>query len=174
VSHAEPTLVYLAHRDALVQYAKAIIGDATRAEDVVQEAYIRFSTASGKVAERGQPIVHPLGYLYGIVRNLALDWVRRASRDATPSSLDSNEIAAVASDTPTAETVLLHRDELRVLAEALAELPERTRLAFNMSRLEGHSLQEVAERLGVSVSRAHQMVRTAMIHGARRLRGVPR
>jgi RNA polymerase sigma factor (sigma-70 family) len=173
VSQAEPTLVYLAHRDALVQYAKGIIGDATRAEDVVQEAYIRFSVASGKVAERGQPIVHPIGYLYGIVRNLALDWARRASLDAA-RSLDGAEIASVASDTPTAETVLLHRDELRVLAEALAELPERTRLAFDMNRLEGRSLQEVADRLGVSVSRAHQMVKTAMIHATRRLKGVPR
>ena len=172
VSHAQPTLsVYLAHREALVQYAKAIVGDVSRAEDVVQEAYIRFSAASGNVAARhDQPIVNPIGYLYGIVRNLALDWARRSSRDAAMSS-ESDEIASVASDAPSAEAVLLHRDELRVLAAALVELPERTRLAFNMNRVEGRSLQEVADRLGISVARAHQLVKTAMLHGARRLKG---
>ena len=83
-------------------------------------------------------------------------------------------VAEIACDQPSAEVVLLHRDELRVLAAALAELPERTRLAFNMHRLEGRPLREVADRLGISITRAQQLVKAAMVHGARRLRdGAP-
>ena len=76
----------------------------------------------------------------------------------------------MASDQPSVETVLVHRDELRTLAAALVELPERTRLAFNMHRLEGRPLREVAERLDISITRAQQLVKAAMVHGARRLR----
>ena len=175
MSPAQSALVlYLAHRDALVKYAKGIIGDSARAEDVVQEAYIRFSTASGKAEALGdQPIVHPLAYLYGVVRNLALTWAKRSSLD-TVLPPDSQEIASVASDAPSAEAILLHRDELRTLADALAALPERTRLAFNMSRLEGRPLHEVAARLGISHSRAHQLVKTALIQAAKSLKELPR
>ena len=69
------------------------------------------------------------------------------------------------------ERVLFYRDELRVLSEALAELPERTRIAFRMYRLEGRTLQAIADHLGVSVVRAHQLVKEAIFHAARRLDG---
>ena len=63
----------------------------------------------------------------------------------------------------------IDRDELRVVAEALDELPERTRIAFEMHRMAGQSLQEVADHLGVSVTLVHQMVRKALVHCAQRL-----
>ena len=167
---SDTTSLFIEHRHSLVDYAAGIMGSRAQAEDVVQEAYIRFTAASGRaLAEQGQAIVNPLAYLYAIVRNLALSWARRSSLE-TPASPSSDEIASVASDVPSAELVLLHRDELRELAAALVELPERTRLAFNMSRLEGRPLREVAERLDISITRAQQLVKTAMIHGAKRLR----
>jgi RNA polymerase sigma-70 factor (ECF subfamily) len=64
----------------------------------------------------------------------------------------------------------MHREALRVLAEALIELPARTQLAFSLHRVEGRPLREVAERLDVSVARAQQLVKAAMIHATRRLR----
>lgn len=167
---SDTTSLFIEHRRSLVDYAAGILGSRAQAEDVVQEAYIRFSAASGKASvEQGQAIVNPLAYLYAIVRNLALTWARRSAIEtAVPPG--SEEIASLASDQPSAETVLVGRQELRVLAAALAELPERTRLAFNMHRLEGRPLREVAERLDISITRAQQLVKAAMIHGARRLR----
>ncbi len=167
---ADTTSLFIEHRRSLVDYAAGILGSRAQAEDVVQEAYIRFSAASGQAAaEPGQAIVNPLAYLYAIVRNLALTWARRSTRE-TIVAPGSEEIASVASDQPSAETVLVHRDELRTLAAALVELPERTRLAFNMHRLEGRPLREVADRLDISITRAQQLVKAAMIHGAKRLR----
>ena len=75
------------------------------------------------------------------------------------------------SDAPSAEQVLFYRDELRVISDALAELPERTRIAFRMYRLEGQTLQAIADHLGVSVVRTHQLVKEAILHAARRLDG---
>jgi len=67
--------------------------------------------------------------------------------------------------------VLYYRDELRVLQEAIAELPERTQTAFYLYKIDGCTLQQVADRLGVSVVRAHQLVKEAGLHAARRLFG---
>jgi RNA polymerase sigma-70 factor (ECF subfamily) len=167
VSSADPTLaLYLKHRGSLVNYANGIVRDRAGAEDVVQEAYLRFSSASGD--ER--PISSPVSYLYRIVRNLALDWVSRTSD--TSSAGQTWALEQVAEEGPTAEEVLHYRDELRILTDALAELPERTRLAFTLYRLEGRTLQQVADRLGVSVVRAHQLVKEAILHAARRLDGM--
>jgi RNA polymerase sigma factor (sigma-70 family) len=167
VPHNESALsFYVAHRGALVKYARGIVGDRAHAEDVVQEAYIRLS-AQGRDGQPREPIAHPVSYLYRIVRNLAFDWVKRASIEAAP--LPSEVMERVPNDAPTAEDVLVHRDELRVVAAALAELPERTRIAFNMVRLEGRTLRDVADRLGVSVVRAHQLVKEAVLHGSRKL-----
>jgi len=158
--------LYVAHRGALVKYANGIVGDRAHAEDVVQEAYIRFS-ATGREGRPREPIAHPVSYLYRIVRNLAFDWVKRASSEGT--SVQSETLERLANDAPTAEDILFYRDELRMVAEALAELPERTRIAFNMVRLEGRTLREVADCLGVSIVRAHQLVKEAVLHGSRKL-----
>lgn len=167
VASADPTLtLYLEHRGSLVNYAHGIVRDRGGAEDVVQEAYLRFRTANDDT----RTIAHPVSYLYRIVRNLAVDWVRSAGEATSPA--EPAAIENVAHEAPTAEDVLYYRDELRVVADALAELPERTRLAFNMYRLEGRTLQQVADRLGVSVVRAHQLVKDAVLHAARRLDGL--
>jgi RNA polymerase sigma factor (sigma-70 family) len=169
VASADPTLaLYLEHRGSLVNYANGIVRDRAGAEDVVQEAWLRFSAATG--ADRaGAEIGQPVAYLYRIVRNLALDWVTRAADASRASAVTA--IEQIPHETPSAEQVLFYRDELRVLADALGELPERTQLAFRLYRLEGRTLQQVADRLGVSVVRAHQLVKDAVLHAARRLDG---
>lgn len=167
MSSADPTLaLYLKHRGSLVNYANGIVRDRAGAEDVVQEAYLRFSSAS----RDERPISSPVSYLYRIVRNLALDWVHRTSDAATSGQAPA--LDQVAHEGPTAEDILHYRDELRILTDALAELPERTRIAFTMYRLESCTLQQVADRLDVSVVRAHQLVKDAILHAARRLDGM--
>ena len=164
--------IYLNHRSALVDYAAPIVGCRARAEDVVQDAFLRYSaqqaagTADG-TSNPGQAIAHPVSYLYRIVRNLALDGVRRSA--VSGESADETTLARLPTATATPEQTTLDRDRLRVLAEALTELPERTRIAFDMHRIEGRSLQEVADRLGVSVVRAHQLVKDALRHASLRL-----
>ena len=161
---SDTTTLFVEHRGSLVNYANRILHDRAGAEDVVQEAWLRFSAA----ADNGQ-IVNPVSYLYRIVRNLALDWARRRSFEV-PRVADP-VMESVPSDVPSAERILFYRDELREIADAIAELPERTRRAFTMYRLEGCTLQQIADHLGVSVVRTHQLVKEAILHAARRLDG---
>ena len=164
---ADPTLaMFIEHRSELLKYASRIVRDHASAEDVVQEAWLRFSERSGQPSG----IAQPRAYLFTIVRNLALNWVSRASaRSQVPLSPALAEI--VAADTPTAENILYHRDQLRVLTEAVAELPERSRRVFVMYRLDGLTLQDIADRLGLSLGRTHQILKEAGLHAARRLCG---
>lgn len=163
---AETLALYRENRDELLKYAVRIVRDRASAEDIVQEAWLRFSDRLQQGGEVGQP----LSYLYTIVRNLALNLVRRAAMQgkvvvAVP------EVENVIHDAPTAEQVLYYKDELRVMANAIAELPERTRIAFRLYKIEGRPLHEIAARLDISVPRVHQLVKEAGLHAARRLLG---
>ncbi|MBE7375804.1 sigma-70 family RNA polymerase sigma factor [Pseudomonas lopnurensis] len=153
------TDLFVTHRKALVDYAAPITGCRAEAEEVVQEAWLRFSQA-----ERSN-LAQPLAYLYRIVRNLALDLTRRAGSNQRQD--DANDLLAeLPASTPSPEQQLCQQDELRLIAEALARLPERTRIAFEMHRLGGYTLQQIAAHLGISVGLAHQLVRTALGHCA--------
>lgn len=153
--------LYLTHRAALIDYATPIVGCRARAEDVVQEAYIRFVPARATDSRIEQPVA----YLYRIVRNVALDWTRRF---AAETRRDDAGIAGVAA-TPSPEETALYRDALRCVEAALAELPDPVRTAFEMHRLGGLTLQQIAARLGVSTATAGRWTQDALVHIARRL-----
>ncbi len=158
--------LFVTHRQALVEYANSITGNRALAEDIVQEAWLRFDAAS-----RDRFLEDAKGYLYRIVRNLALDGQRRAARENRLIARDGFEEAAnLRSDgKPTPETVALYKDEIRCVMDAMAELPERTRIAFEMHRFGGATLKEIAEFLGISVSLAQMLVVDGAEHCKQRL-----
>lgn len=153
--------LFLAYRSALVNYATPIVGDRAQAEDVVQEAFIRFMQAQGSAMHQ------PAAYLHRIVRNLALDSVRRR---ATEQRHQLEPPWWMTPDSPrTPEQELHHRQDLQRLARVLDTLPEQARMALTMHRFQGHTLQEIAQRLDISLSKAHRLVRDALVLLAREL-----
>lgn len=153
-------------RRNLIRYASRITGNRDHAEDVVQEAYLRL----GEMA-RKQHLASPGGYLARIVRNLAIDRLWRSRRDVEVFAPDGQvALDGLAADQPTPEQVVLSRNELARLEAALAELPERVRIAVEMHRFGGAKLREIAAELGVSVTVAHELVVTGVAHCRSRLR----
>lgn len=168
MSPADPTLtIYMAHRGELVNYANGIVGDRARAEDVVQEAWLRFCAAM-----QGRPLDEPVGFLYRVVRNLAIDGRRRLIREekVVPPQATAARAEAAVHDYPSPEAEAVAREELRLLQEALAELPERTRIALEMRRFGNFKLREIAAHLGVSVTVAHEIVAGGIAYCRRRVR----
>ncbi|GBR00584.1 RNA polymerase sigma-24 factor [Gluconacetobacter liquefaciens NRIC 0522] len=159
--------LFMTHRQRLVDYATTMLGSAAQSEDVVQEAWIRFSGAADPGALR-----EPLRYLFRIVRNIVVDGHRaQVSRGrylvaaSTPETTLSRP-----DDRPAPEAEILHRQQLAIVQEALAELPQRTRRAVELHRLEGLKTREVAERLGISVTRTHTLIAEGVAHCRRRLK----
>ncbi|MEM6677497.1 MAG: sigma-70 family RNA polymerase sigma factor [Pseudomonadota bacterium] len=140
-------------RGDLHALAERILRDHALAEDVVQESWLRWR-------EKGSGARVARALLRRIVRNLAIDRLRHERSERARQ-------AAVATSEPwslDAEETVTHRQRLARAQEALNELPDRTRRAFVLRRIEGRSLAEVASALDVSVPRAHQMVARAIAH----------
>ncbi|WP_212632116.1 sigma-70 family RNA polymerase sigma factor [Pseudomonas sp. KB-10] len=145
--------LYLSHRSGLVDYAAPIVGSRAGAEDVVQEAWLRFVAVQGAITQ-------PASYLYRIVRNLALDHVRRDRGES--SGDDASWLDSIADQAPGPEAHAVSRNELQRVGEALERLPERTRRAFELYRLQGYTLQQVADAMDISIGTVHQLVHTAL------------
>lgn len=153
-------------RRDLIRYASRITGDRDHAEEVVQEAYLRLGEMAAK-----QPLARPGGYLARIVRNLAIDRLWRSRREEAAFAPDGEAaLASAVSDEPTPEQTVLARDEFARLEAALAELPDRMRIAVEMHRFGGAKLREIGEELGVSVTVAHELVVGGVAHCRSRLR----
>jgi RNA polymerase sigma factor (sigma-70 family) len=146
--------LYVSHRRALLTYAHRIVRDPGRAEDVVQEAFLRLRTASA-----ANLLDEPVAYLYRIVRNLALDLQRHLTFEGRHEVAGADELAAkVAEALPSPEAAAAARQEFRNLLKAIDELPSRTRIALEMHRLGGFKLREIAQHLGISISTAQALV----------------
>jgi RNA polymerase sigma factor (sigma-70 family) len=165
--------LYLIHRSALIDYATRITGSRSWAEDVVQDAYLRVvasgsRNATDEVGRHKREIVRPIAYLYRIVRNLSVDRMRCLSTESLDwQSSEAVDLAVAPLSSP--EHELSYREQLRLAAKALAELPPRTQTAFEMHWLGGHTLHEIAAQLDVSVTLAHHLVRRAAAHCKARL-----
>jgi RNA polymerase sigma-70 factor (ECF subfamily) len=149
--------LFIAHRRPLVEYATGIVGSRAHAEDVVQEAWFRLSRLDDGVVRE------PRSYLYRLVHNLAIDTRRRIARELG-RNVPEEVALSIADEAPSSEQAFAGQEELRLVLEALAELPERTRLAVRLNRVEGLKLKEVAERLGMSVTRTHALIASAIAH----------
>ncbi|GFE72992.1 sigma-70 family RNA polymerase sigma factor [Novosphingobium sp. TCA1] len=150
--------VFTKNRSALIRYASTITGDIGLAEDVVQDAWTRFIDAA-----EVQAIHEPDRFLFRIARNLALDARRRRAFEGRLFAQDATDAAQrIASDMPSAQASAEAADELAHIMDAVSRLPERTRQAFLLHRVEGLTLVEVGARLGLSKSLVHELVVSAL------------
>ncbi|GBQ99344.1 DNA-directed RNA polymerase sigma-70 factor [Gluconacetobacter liquefaciens] len=149
--------VYLSHRARFVEVAAAIVGCRARAEDIVQDAFLKVTTAQ----RQGIAIQHPLPYLLQAIRRLAIDRLR-FGRVRNEEDICNSAIQGLLADPLSPESHAESREALAIVERALATLPARTRLAFEMKRLGGCKLREIAETLDISIVRAAQLINDAM------------
>jgi RNA polymerase sigma-70 factor (ECF subfamily) len=134
------------------------------AADIAQETFLRVLTVGARMgADREPDSDNPRGYLLRVARNLSIDLGRREGRSPfIGAAIDLFE--ATPDQAPSQEARLSDRQKLAAVAAALDELPERTRRAFEMHRLGERTLAEIAEALGLSVSRTAALIKDAYHH----------
>lgn len=153
----------VAHYDELAGYLTRRLGSAGSASDVLHDTYLRLQ-ALGAVPG----LDNPRAYLFRIADNIALDRVRADLRRQRRFVHDETAEQRP-SEAPSAEAVLEHKQRLRLLAAAIAELPPRCREVFLLHKRDGLSHGEIARRLGISRSAVEKHVMKALAHCRDRL-----
>lgn len=132
----------------ILDYCRRLVGDATVAEDLAQETFVKFYLGLSGF-DPSKP-VSP--YLYRIAHNHCLDWLRKKRVPTVPLVWQDEEgrglREADAPDRTLAPDELVERLEVRqAVDEALASLPPTYRGALIMRHREGMSYEEIAEAL---------------------------
>lgn len=134
------------------------------AEDAVQEVFTRYA-ASGKTLppEEQEP------YLRVIARNVSHDAWRRSAQAPGREAVSLDEHMDAVGQLPADEgsdpvQAAHHRERLRRLEQAMAELPERRREAFVLHSIDGLTQTEVAQRMGISRRMVHSHVTLAFAY----------
>ncbi|MFT8778498.1 MAG: sigma-70 family RNA polymerase sigma factor [Gluconacetobacter liquefaciens] len=156
---SDPLLeTYLANRSRFVSLATGMVGCPAHAEDIVQDAFVHVAS----VAKRGVVVFSPIAYLTTMVRRLALDHLK-SSRRQVPMEIDHALLAEAGAACPTPDVQFRFSEELGAVDQALSALPPRTRRAFEMYRIGGYTLREIAAVLEVSTTRVHKMIQIALV-----------
>lgn len=167
VEHAEDAVIaalYQQHHAALYTHCLARTGDATLAEDIVSDTFMKLFEARRRL-DLTRP-VRPL--LVAIANRACIDAHRRRSYATA-------RLAALAATVPevadSGEAEVLQRIDCERLGDAIAALPPRQRAALQLYAFEGLTYAEVADLLGepvASVKSLLQRARKALRHAAER------
>ncbi|HEX7298702.1 MAG TPA: sigma-70 family RNA polymerase sigma factor [Solirubrobacteraceae bacterium] len=143
--------IHARYEQRLVGYARQMLAGAHHdAEEVVQDAFVR-ALAALRADAREMALK---AWLYTIVRNRALDVLRRPAR-----TTDLDLHAPVLHDALADPHELVTRaEDLRDLVGDLKRLPERQRTALVMHELGGASHETIARRLHVSAGGSKALV----------------
>jgi RNA polymerase sigma-70 factor (ECF subfamily) len=136
---------YDRHGGAAFSLAHRIVGDRSLAEDVTQEAFLsmwrskaRFDPARGSVRS----------WSLGIVRNRAIDALRRASGNAPKLDLDDDLVLDSQRSAELTDAEAIRRDTARHVRGALGELPREQSQVIELAYFGGFSHSEIANMLG--------------------------
>ena len=131
----------LPHLDGAYDYARWLCRDATLAEDLVQEAFLRALDGFGGF--RGED---PRAWLFAIVRNCLFS-AGRTGRRTAPA--EGTEEAPDEADSP--ETAVLRQSEALAVRRAIDALPEPFRETLVLRELEELSYRDIAEVTGAPI-----------------------
>jgi RNA polymerase sigma-70 factor (ECF subfamily) len=150
--------LFIRHAREIDRFLRRRGHNAETAADITQDTFLRVLASPP-----GEACVNhnPKAYLYQVSRSLSVNHQRR---ERLIQTIDLDEAANVADPAPSAEKAVYSRQCLAQTRKALAELPERTRMAFEMHRFGDRTIQDVAKELNLSTGRTWGLIREAYRH----------
>jgi RNA polymerase sigma-70 factor (family 1) len=141
--------------DRLVYFSVQIVRDQEQAQDITQEAFIKYwqereTIFPNKVAVKN--------YLYSIVRNASLNVIRH---NKVVEEYQAQQGVSEPEDI-TIMDAIISSEVMAELHLAIEALPANYRIISEMSYLEGKKNQEIADELGISINTVKKQKQRAL------------
>ena len=158
-SVAELGAFYTEHSFELKTHANRILKDSLRADEVVQDAFIKVMLAAPELASAE----HALSYLHRTIENLCIDLFRAEGRRPNLVALDeaTAEVESQWQDQGDHSQVITAAEDAAIIRQALALLSPAERTALVMWEMDGRSTAEIAAELGIKESSVRHTVSRA-------------
>jgi RNA polymerase sigma factor (sigma-70 family) len=158
-SVAQFSFFYTQNRSELIAHANRILKDKVKAEEITQEALVKFMLASPELSSDA----HALSYLHRTIENLCIDLFRIEKRRPNLVALDevSAEIESTWQVSGDHSLAISEAEDAAIIRQALALLSPAERAALVMWEVEGRSTNEIALELGIKESAVRHTVSRA-------------
>ncbi len=140
--------LFVNNKEKIYRFALKLTGDASRAEDITQQCFIKLWENMDKVRE-GEDIF-PLLFVY--VKNLVIDEARRHYREKKLLHQATEEEKTRPQSEDTGDKYIIRKEFDLQLYKVVGAMPEQRRNVYELSRVHGFSNQEIASKLSISVA----------------------
>jgi RNA polymerase sigma-70 factor (ECF subfamily) len=136
--------LYLLHLDTIYRYVYYRVGDASDAEDLTEQVFLKAWESLSGYKQRGNPFA---SWLYRIAHNTTVDHYRR-QKPTVP--MPSPEEVDLPGEQPSSLEQIIKAEEASALATAITQLPEAQQQVIILRFIEGLKHAEVARIIGKS------------------------
>lgn len=131
------------------QFAFSIVKDQGSAESICQEVFVKLWEKRKELSD----VSNLNSYLARMVRNQCIDFLRKEKSNSKRYSA----LKVIESDNTTEEEILKNEFEEKLL-NSMMRLPGRCREAIELSRFDGLSNREIAQRMQISVKGVEALI----------------
>jgi len=158
-SVAQFSSFYTQNRSELIAHANRIVKDKAKAEEITQEALVKFMLAAPELSSND----HALSYLHRTIENLCIDLFRAENRRPNLVALDdaSAEVESTWQVSGDHSLAISAAEDAAIIRQALSLLSPAERAALVMWEVEGRSTAEIAKELGIKESAVRHTVSRA-------------
>jgi RNA polymerase sigma-70 factor (ECF subfamily) len=137
--------IYEKYRHDLLKLAVALTNDVSTAEDVVHDIFVGFAQSAARIRPIGNLRSYLMTCVANRIRNRQRDWQRHES----PGIADPD---SVASDSAGPEQWAILSEQLRLLSDALAQIPYEQREVVTLYMQGDMTFRQIAKLQNASVN----------------------
>ncbi len=147
--------IYTKYYCNLTRYSNYIIKDEDKARSLVQNVFLKLWESR----EQLKKVESLLPYLVSMVRNESLNYLKKEQRFTKVPNMAAADLPSRSSENTANQNELLEQ-----LLIALNLMPERCRIAFELSRFENKTNKEIAGHLNISVKGVEALITRSLKH----------
>jgi len=151
--------IYHHYNKRLAPFVDKMVRSPELAEEIVQDIFVHLWINRQLLAH----VSHPTAYLFNIATNKTLDYLKKIANNAKLMDRIAQRSTEYGNET---EERIIFRESAAIIELAVSALPEQRKLIYHLSRNEGLTHEQIAERLHIS----KHTVKNQMVHALRSIR----
>lgn len=148
--------LYLLYFDRLYKFAFSILHSSEFAEEAVNDVFLNIWQKRNRL----KTIDNLSNYLYIATKNTSFNYLSKFRKERN-TTLDE-VLVRFEVDELTPETAFFTSEVRTEIEQAINQLPPKTKLVFQMAKVEGLKYKEIAEVLNISVNTIDNHIATAI------------
>lgn len=154
-------LVFKAHYSLVKKFALMLLKSEQDADDIAQEVFTRL-WAKPQIWQNNPRIDK---YIYAMTKHAIFDFLKhkRIERSYQQAQMEESLFKDLSPSGGDTLDTIYYKEVYLALQMAVEQFPERRRLIFEMSRIQGMSNLEIAEKLDISVRTVERQIYLSLV-----------